>query len=404
MSLKYKIAFNTIIQFLGRFLTSFLGFITTVILARYLGAYQFGVYAKIYTLAAFFFLFVDFGLNAIYVRRYKDDLKQFWHVFVLRTLFFVLSLLMIGVFFLLTGNSVFSAQEKIWVILFAPTILFFAYYTTLNIIFQLKLRYDLSVLAAIIGAVIALLLLISTLKFGFVFAIISFVIGYAITVGFAFYFAKKIAKFSLKPSAFNTPYFKGFVKEALPLGAMLFLNTVYTRVDIFILSALRGDTVVGIYQLAYKFFEFPLAFATFFANAIFPFYVMTYKEDQPRFWRTFKKATLYLVLSSIIFTAGAWLIAPYLGLIKDDYIPSAQPLKILALSYPIFFLTSAFSWLMVVQKREKSLIWVYALGFLLNIVLNFIFIPQFSYLAASWVTVISEVFILFWLVVLVWKR
>jgi len=405
MSLRFKIVFNTAVQFVGRFFTSFLGFLTTLILARVLGARDYGVYAKIYTLAAFFYLFVDFGLNAVYVRKYKDDLGKLAQIFKLRTLFFVFSFVVILLFFLLSGNLIFTPQEKLWTLLFAPTILLFGYYTTLNIIFQLKLRYDLSVIASVIGGTVGLISLILLIPYGLIFGILSVVLGYFLTVIVAFYFAKRLGGVSLQNIKLSKQSgLLALLRESLPLGVMLFLNTMYSRVDVFVVSAFQGDSAVGVYQLAYKFFEFPLAFAAFFSNAVFPHYVKAYSGNRPHFWKIFRKATLYLVLASLVFSLGGFILAPYLSLIKTDYAPSALPLQILSLSYPVFFLTSAFSWLIFVQKREVHLIWVYGGSFVLNIVANILLVPHYGYLASSWITVAGEVIVLGALLVLIYRK
>ncbi len=390
MSLKHKIAYNTVVQFGGRFLTSFLGFLTTVILARYLGATDYGVYAKIYTLAAFFFLFIDFGLNAVYIRRYKEDLGRFPLLTVTRLMFFFVSLSMITLFLLATNRTVFSPREEVWVFLFSPTILFFGLLTSFNVVFQLKLRYDLSVTASVIGGTLGLVLLALFIRLGLSWAILALVTGYMVTVLFAYLFAKRIGRFPLLERGISWADIWGFLREAAPLGAMLFLNTMYSRVDVFILAAIKGDAAVGVYQLAYKFFEFPLAFATFFANAVFPHYVRILAEDRERFARIFAKGTRYLFLSAFIFTLGGLVIAPYLRWIRQDYLLSTRPLQILVLSYPVFFLTSALSWFLFLHKREKVLIWVYGLSFLLNATLNFILVPRHSFIASSWITVFGE--------------
>ena len=405
MSLKHKVVFNTIIQFGGRFLTSFVGFLTTLILARYLGSYNYGVYAKIYTLAAFFYLFIDFGLNAVYVRKYKEEFRHIGQIFVLRTAFFAVSLIVILLFLFGSGNLIFTNQEKIWSLLFAPTILLFGYYTTLNIIFQLKMRYDLSVIASVIGGVVGLIMLIALIRFGLIFGILSVVVGYFITVVISYVLAKRIVKINFQNWLIvDRQRLLTLLKESLPLGVMLFLNTMYTRVDVFVLSAMKGDAAVGVYQLGYKFFEFPLAFAAFFANAVFPHYVKVYSGNRPYFRKLFKTATIGLLLSSLVFSLGGFVIAPYLSLIKADYASSAIPLRILVLSYPVFFLTSAMSWLLFVEHKEKHLIWVYGLSFIINIIANILLVPCYSYFASSWITVFGEVLVLMFLVLLVRKK
>ena len=400
MTLKHKIIYNTAVQFVGRFFTSFIGFITTIILARYLGAANYGVYAKIFTLASFFYLFVDFGLNAVYIRRFQNDLKSLSQVFVLRAFLSLVSVVVILLFFWFFGSSVFSNQEKLWAIILLPTILLFSFYTTFNIIFQLKLRYDLSVISSIIGGLVGLLLLVRFLHYGILIALIALVVGYLITVLCAYFFSRRISasdlSFTLKlPFKLET----GLLKQALPLGTMLFLNTIYSRIDVFVISAYVNNQAVGVYQLAYKFFEFPLAFALFFSNSIFPHYVKTYQQNVVHFWQIFKKSTFYLLLSSIVFMVAGYLLAGYLNLIKPEYASSAAPLRILVLSYPVFFATSALSWLIFVLKKEKSLILVYGVSFIINITANILLVPRYSFIASSWITVIGEVLVLLALVI-----
>jgi O-antigen/teichoic acid export membrane protein len=395
MPLKQKIIYNTAVQFAGRFFTSLIGFLTTLILARWLGAENYGIYAKVYTLAAFFYLFVDFGLNAIYIRKYQAKTNSLAQVFLLRSFFFLISLLIIALFFVFSGESVFSLQEKLLAFLFFPTVLFFGYFCTLNIIFQIKLRYDLSVLAAGLGSTGGLILILAAVKFGLPWVILGLVGGYFFTTLFAFFFARRLAlvpvKLFLPQLSFS---FLKLLSEAWPLGTVLFLNSVYARADIFVLSALKGNEAVGIYSLAYKFFEFPLSLAAFFANSIFPHYVKTYAQNKARFFALFKKATLGLLLLAVVFSVFGFLLAPLLGLVKPEYRASAAPLRILVLSFPVFFATSALSWLAIIKKQEKFLLFIYGLAFLLNISANYFLVPQYGYLASSWITVAGESFVL----------
>lgn len=403
--MKRKVIMNTAVQFGGRLLTSFIGFVITVLLARYLGAQGYGIYSKMYALASFFYLVADFGLNAVYIREHKDNLQFFSLLNTLRTLFFTLSLALIGIFFLVTGNHIFSDNwEKLAVLLFSPTILFFGYYTSLNAIFQIHLRYELSVLAAIIGGIVGLGLVLVSLPYGLNVIICALVVGYAVTVIIAYGFARRIATFHFFPSLTRLydPMYKKqtltFLRTSAPLGVMLFFNTMYARADVFVLSAYTTNTQVGIYQLAYKFFEFPLAFAAFFANAVFPHYVTLYAQSREHFWHVFRRATAALAITSVVFTIGAWFGAPLLAYVKSDYALSARPLQILSLSYPIFFLTSALSWLAFLQGKEKQLVWIYGTSFLINIASNIIFVPHYSYIASSWITVAGEIGVLLMLV------
>jgi O-antigen/teichoic acid export membrane protein len=66
------------------------------------------------------------------------------------------------------------------------------------------------------------------------------------------------------------------------------------------------------------------------------------------------------------------------------------PFRILLLSLPFFFTTSFLQWTLITLGKQKYLMIVYFFSTLLNIVLNVIFIPQFSYVACATITVVSE--------------
>ena len=69
-------------------------------------------------------------------------------------------------------------------------------------------------------------------------------------------------------------------------------------------------------------------------------------------------------------------------------------MRILIIPIVIFYLTAPLSWLVVTLGYQKFLPWVYAVSATFNIIANFIFIPQYSFYAASVITVISELIVL----------
>ena len=52
---------------------------------------------------------------------------------------------------------------------------------------------------------------------------------------------------------------------------------------------------------------------------------------------------------------------------------------------------------MVIENKQKKLPILYGVAFAANIVLNIIFIPRYDYVASAVITVITEVFVLLFL-------
>jgi len=191
----------------------------------------------------------------------------------------------------------------------------------------------------------------------------------------------------------------------LPLGVTLIFNVIYFHADSFILAVTRPTTEVGIYGLAYKFFEFTLVVPTFFMNAVLPILVdADAKRDQALFRRQSIKSALFLSGVSVCMMASGYIFAPFVSLIRQDFGASVLPLRILLLSLPVFYLTNVTMWIMVVKKMQKMLLSIYGTMMCINIVTNIILIPVYGYVAAAWVTVVSELLIFCASLVVLWTH
>jgi len=152
---------------------------------------------------------------------------------------------------------------------------------------------------------------------------------------------------------------------------------------------------VGIYGFAYKFFELPLVIPTFFMNAVFPLLLLSRKSTD---WNTFTRqanqsAVILLSLSIIIVVCG-YIAAPLLSFIKSDFQGSILPFRILLLSLPVFYLTSVTMWVLIALKKRAQLFFIYFISMIVNIGSNVLLIPQYGYMAAACITVVSETIVL----------
>jgi len=152
---------------------------------------------------------------------------------------------------------------------------------------------------------------------------------------------------------------------------------------------------VGTYGLAYKFFEMALVIPTFFMNAALPALILAKKtSDTKKLQTQIKTSGITLFLLSIVVSVGGWIAAPLFSLIKPEFVSSIPPFKLLLIGLPIFYLSSLTMWVLVVEKKQTQMLIIYALSMVLNIIANAIFIPHYGYMAAAWVTILSEVFVL----------
>ncbi len=387
---------STFYQFVSRVATATITLIITIAIARIFGGLGYGEFTKVTAFVAFFYLLADAGLNALYLQKDQDN-RYF------RDLFWTRVMLGIALVFLVSAVTLFlpydprtkigfSVEVRLGIILYALTILQQAIIYTAGAVFQKKQQFNFSMVANISGSLVSLFCVAIFLLFAksLLSVLLAFVVGWSVTAFLSLLWAKQ----KLLPFSFHWSFIRALLKESTPLSAMLLINLVYFRADIFLLSFLRPATDVGIYGLSYKFFDFLIAIPTFLSNSLYPL-LLHHVNNRQVFYYVISKYFIVFLALSVLIVIPSWFLSPVFSLIKKDFAQAVVPFRILLLSVPFFFMTSFLQWILIAKKKQTFLMWVYFFSAVLNIVLNLVFIPIGSYIASAWITCVSEVAVFF---------
>ncbi|MCL5970379.1 MAG: oligosaccharide flippase family protein [Patescibacteria group bacterium] len=394
-----KIIFkNTSFQIFSKVATSSISFLIAILIARNFGVLGFGDFTKITAFVAPLYLVVDFGLNAIFLQ--KEDSRYFADFFSLRLLisfclFFILSLILIVLPLNKEFNLAFPPLVRLGIFIFSLTLFTYAISVSSAAIFQKKFKYSLFMTGNIIGSVLTLSLVVLYIFFhlNLNYIITAFVIGSLVSSFLMLFWTKQ----NVLPLSFNKQFIRELLKDSFPLGLMLFFNLVYFRSDIFLLSFLKSTKDVGIYGLSFKFFDFLIALPLFLSNSLYPILLENLKN--PRKFNIFvKNYILVYIFSSLILIIPFWFFSPFFRIIKEDFVSAIVPFRILLLSLPVFFITSFLQWVLIAKRQQRYLMAIYIVSFVLNVFLNFIFIPYGSYVASAIITGVSEFLVLIFLI------
>lgn len=391
-----KISQQTLWQLLAKIVSSLTTFIVLGLIARNFGESGTGTYTLAIAYLGIFFLLSDFGFNAHVLQRFQDksQIEEFGKLLGTRILWSaILVVLAVGLLPIWPFASVDFAMS---ILLGSLAIVVYSVFTTCNLIFQSKLRYDLATTSIVGGTLVWVLIVIYFLqvKLPIPFFIFSHLLSWLIITPLALMFTKRLIKnLALR---FDLGYVKKIFKDSWPIAATLALNVVYFRADAFILSSVRGTSEVGIYNVAYSVFQSVLVLPTFLMNSFYPMMLMVLKVNVARFRKQIKVVALGLLLLSCLVLFATLMLAPFIIklLTGAGFSGSVTSLQILSLGLPAYFLSALLMWVMVAKGMYKRMLAVYALGLVINITSNLIFIPQYSYIASSWITVISEYLIL----------
>lgn len=395
MNVLRAIISNTSSQVASRIISSGTGFFITLLIAHFYSLSGYSDLAKITALVGLLYLGIDLGANAIFLQFDKkqqsfQNLLSF-RLFLAALIFFTTA----AIVFLLPYNSAattgYSPLVKFGILLFSLSFFTRAIVYSCAAFFQQKLSYTNAMWATLASSATTFLIVLLSVFFHLplLWVVGAYLLGGLMEAGVSLFLLKE--KFSLTLPSLS--FFAKIFWSTLPLTILLFLNLLYFRVDMILLALFQKSFAVGIYDFAYKFFDFLIALPLFLSNSLYP--ILLKQEKNSRI--SIKNISLYTIF---FFFMGAclvpivWFMAPLIALVKIDFVPSILPLRILAFSLPIFFATNILQWIFITKKKQTFLVFVYAASLLLNIVLNFLFIPSYSYIASAIITGFSETLIL----------
>jgi len=205
-------------------------------------------------------------------------------------------------------------------------------------------------------------------------------------------FARKIIGLKLY---FDFAFIKKMLKKALPFGVATFCMIIYFKVDVLMLSVIKGDGAAGIYTAAYNFLEVLILLPVAFLISLFPVFSVLYKQSETELLTTFNNALKILVTLGIPVIVGMIAISNRIVIIfyGEQFKNSGEPLSILALAIGFIYIGYLFSFLTSSIDRQNIVMIISFAGMVMNIALNFVLIPVWSYSGAAAATSITELMV-----------
>ncbi len=404
MSLAHRTVRNTTILFVARTLARMLVLLVFLLQQHYLGAYRYGEFGVIVVFSNLSGIVSDLGLQIVYLREGSRDNAR------LKSL---LAAVLAAKVPLLAASFL-----TLWLMAGAdrPSLLFvfwpaFALMTATSVANVLRstffatgeIRYE--AVATIMEALILLVgtFLVAHARLGLSAYLWVYAASYAATCVYA---PLVIARRYFRPEVHIDPVLvRQLLRLSLPFALVFFLNTVYFRIDVVILNAMRGPTQVGYYQAAYKFLDGFSFVPQTVMNAVFPALAVLHLGELERMRRAYTATCRLLALVAMPIALALGFGAGPLLTFLHVYHQSVPSLQILAFALVFLFVNNTYVFGLGAMDRQGDTVRLSVMSIVVNVVLNLILIPLYSrpdgYLGSSWATVITEVFLLiagYWMV------
>ena len=201
------------------------------------------------------------------------------------------------------------------------------------------------------------------------------------------FYRKKYCKISLTSKMKWGVHFK----PILLLFVMILAQTIFNSADITMIGLLKGNFEVGLYSTAVKIENIIAQVVSSLAWVVMPRMSMYFeKEDYYTINILLKKVLSILLFIGLPSVAGVLSLSNEIVVIVggESYIQSALPLSILIFSFAFSLIGGSFLGNMVLLPSKKETIYMKICCFatLINVILNYFFIPIYGSIAAAGTT------------------
>ena len=379
--------------FASQILSYLLIFFYVLYVARYLGAEGFGILSLAISLTGIFGILVDMGLSTLMIREYFRD-KSKTNKFISNTALMkiILSFLMLGLLYLFVNISGYPELVKNMVFVVYLSVMINAFCLIFSAVMQAEEKMEYVSISTILNSVVMLSGTLIGIYYSF--NIIFFAGLYVISNSLNFIYLSSVylLKFDVPKIEVDLGFWKSTLKEAWPYGFTGLSGLLYTYVDSIMLS-LHASLVVGWCGAAYRLMMITLFIPNTVNIAIFPLMSRLHVSSKDSLILINERYLKYMLIVGVPLGLGTTILADKIILLVfgAGFAPSVIALQILIWTIVFTFAGATFAQLLQSTNKQLLLTKISFICLIINIILNIILIPKYSYVGASLVTVITEI-------------
>lgn len=388
-----KVARNAGWLISGKVFQMLINFVVGLITARYLGPSNYGLinYAGAYT--AFFASFCTLGINSVIVKEFVDNPDKTGEIIGttlgLRALSSFLSALsIIGISFVVDA----AESTTIWVVALCSVGVIFQIFDTFNYWFQSKLQSKttaiVTLIAYVITAIYKVILLIykkPVTYFAFSTSVDYICVAILLLICYRKYNGGKLS--------FSKDYGKALLKKSVHFILPGLMVAIYGQTDKIMLKHMISDAEIGYYSTAVSLCSTWCFVLSAIIDSLYPPIMESFKVSKEEFDR--KNKILYAIIFYLsIFVSGLFTIFASI-IIKllygADYMGAISPLRVITWYTAFSYLGTARNAWIVCMDKQKYLKYLYLASAIVNVGLNFVFIPILGATGAAIASLISQI-------------
>ncbi len=384
-----------------------LDFAFAAIMLRVLPTADVGAYYYAIVIIGWFDILTNFGLNTYLTREVAKDRGAaafyFRRTSMLRILLTVAWLPLLGVFFGYfflreqAASDPLTGPTAIAIILLYLSLIPGSLNSGLSALFYAFEKAEIPATISTVTSIMSVVLRLAVLLIGWSFIGLSAaaLVLNVITLGILIWQVRPLLRgqHPAEPQNQSQSRFPAMIAESWPLMLNHLLATLFFKLDVFLLERFKGNEIVAQYSTSYKWVDAIGVIPAFFTMAMLPLMSRLAADDKPGLKRNYQLAVKMLVMIALPVSVMTTFLAPILigalGGIRYQ-VDGTRALQLMIWFIPIGWINSLTQYVLIALNLQRPVRWPFIAGVSFNIVANWIFIPIFSYQAASVITILSE--------------
>ncbi len=394
-STEQTVAKNTVWLSISNFGGRLLKAVVIIYAARVLGTSSWGIFSYAVTLAGFFTLFVDPGINAMLMREGAKKSGDEQMSFLSTTLYIKLALALLCVVFILLVGPYFTTLPGAKLLLPVVALIivgdalreFFSSFIRAREKMELETGIFMFTNLAIVVIGFAVLVVSPTaIGFGWAYAAGTTIGAIAALVMLRPYLSKVLSGFSSK-------LVLPILSSAWPFAVTGALGALLTNADILIISWLLTASDVGIYSSAIRIIQLLYLIPTVIVQySVIPVFGRLAVKDKAKFREALERITTFIFAMSLPLAIGGAILGTRIMTLVfgGAYSSGGLSLTILMIAMIVDYPAAIISSAIFAFDHQKSLIVTSAIAGISNVALDLILIPKFGIAGSAVATLIAQ--------------
>lgn len=362
--------------------------------ARIIGAAEYGVFSYALSLAGFFTVFSDIGINQLITRELAKYPEKNFSYF--STAFWIkISLFIFVTILIITISPYFSKiKEAIVLVPFIALIVIFdgiREFSLTSIRAKEKMEFEALTMVMTNFAITA---------FGFAAIYLSptskyLIFSYAIATALGALVSIFIIKEEFKKifTHFDKKLIKPMISSAWPMALNSIIGAFMLNTDVLMLGWWRNAKEIGYYSASQRIIQVFYSLPAIIASAIFPAISRLIGEkDEIKIKLLMEKglATVFLIAIPLVI-GGIILGKPIINFVYGkEYLPATIVFQILIITNLIIFPATLIGNALLAYNKQKAMVLNILIGGIGNIIFNSILIPRWGMIGSSIATIIAQ--------------